>query len=95
MKKLFHDYGILQETISVFYDNISAINIFKNPVQHLKSKHIEICYYFIYDLVEDKIVCLEFIHTANQKIDIGVGIIPWISCVLCVLHINLKLVLIE
>ena len=42
MKKLLHDYGIPQETMSVFYDNTSAINLSKNPVQHLKSKHIEI-----------------------------------------------------
>ena len=76
MKKLLHDYGIPQETMSVFCDNTSTINLFKDLAQHLKSKHIEIFYYFIRDLVEDKIVCLEFIHTDNQKTDIGVGIIP-------------------
>ena len=70
MKKLLHDYGIPQETISVFCDNTNAINLSKNPVQHSKSKHIEIHYHFICDLVENKIVCLEFIHTDNQKVDI-------------------------
>ena len=70
MKKLLHDYGIPQDTMYVFCDNTSAINLFKNPVQHSKSKHIEICYHFIRDLVEDKVVCLEFIHTDNQKADI-------------------------
>ena len=70
MKKLLHDYGIPQETMSVFCDNTSAINLSKNPIQHSKSKHIEIRYHFIHDLVEDKIVCLEFIHTNNQKADI-------------------------
>ena len=54
----------------VFYDNTNAINLSKNPVQHLKSKHIEIQYHFIRDLVEEKIVCLEFINTTNQKADI-------------------------
>ena len=54
----------------VFCDNTSAINLFKNPVQYSKSKHIEIRYCFIRDLVEDKVVCLEFIHTNNQKVDI-------------------------
>ena len=70
MKKLLHDYGIYQYTMYVFYDNTSAINLSKNPVQHLKSKHIEIRYHFIRDLVEEKIVCLEFINTTNQKADI-------------------------
>ena len=70
MKKLLHDYGITQDTMCVFCDNTSAINLSKNPVQHSKSKHIEIRYHFIRDLVEKKIVYLEFINTDNQKADI-------------------------
>ena len=70
MKKLLHDCRIPQDTMCVFYDNTSAINLSKNRVQHSKSKHIEICYHFIRDLVKDKVMCLEFIHTDNQKADI-------------------------
>ena len=70
MKKLLHDYRIPQYTMCVFCDNTSAIYLSKNPVQHSKSKHIEIQYHFIWDLVEDKVVCLEFIHMDNQKADI-------------------------
>ena len=70
MKKLLHDYEIPQDTMCVFYDNTSAINLSKNPIQHSKSKHIEIYYHFIWDLVEEKVVCLELIHTNNQKVDI-------------------------
>ena len=70
MKKLLHDYGIPQDIMCVFCDNTNTINLSKNLVHHSKSKHIEICYHFIQDLVEDKVVCLEFIHTDNQKEDI-------------------------
>ena len=49
----------------VLCDNTSAINLSKNPVQHSKSKHIEIWYNFIQDLVEEKTVYLEFITTDN------------------------------
>ena len=70
MKKLLHDYGIPQDTMCVFCDNTNAINLSKNPIQHSKSKHIEIRYHFIRDLVEDKVACHEFIHTDNQKADI-------------------------
>ena len=65
MRKLLHDYGITQDTICVFCDNTSAINLSKNPIQHLKSKHIEIWYHFNWDLVEEKIVHLEFINSDN------------------------------
>ena len=67
MKKLLLDYGIPQDTMCVFCDNTSAINLSKNPVQYSKSKHIEIRYHFIRDLVEERVVCLEFIHTDNQR----------------------------
>ena len=42
MKKLLHDYGITQDTMCVFCDITSVINLSKNLVQHSKSKHIEI-----------------------------------------------------
>ena len=54
----------------VFCDNTSAINLSKNPVQHSKSKHIEIRYNFIPNLVEERVMYVEFIHTDNQKVDI-------------------------
>ena len=66
MKKLLTDYGISQDTMVVYCDNSSAIDISKNLIQHSKTKHIEIRYHFIRDLVERKIVCLEYIPTERQ-----------------------------
>ena len=63
MKNVLTDYGIFQDTLVVYCDNSSAIDISKNPVQHSKTKHIEIVYHFIRDFVERKIVCLEYIPT--------------------------------
>ena len=54
----------------VYCDNSSVIDIFKNSVQHSKTKHIEIRYHFIKDLVERKIVCLEYIPIERQNVDI-------------------------
>ena len=68
MKKLLSDYGITQDTMIVYCDNSSAIS--KNPVQHSKTKHIEIRYHFIRDLVERKIVALEYIPIERQNADI-------------------------
>ena len=70
IKKLLTDYGITQDTMVVYCDNSSAIDISKNPVQHSKIKHIEIRYHLIRDLVERKIVCLEYIPTERQSADI-------------------------
>ena len=54
----------------VYCDNSSAIDISKNLIQHSKTKHIEIIYHFIRDLVERKIVSLEYIPTKRQNADI-------------------------
>ena len=70
IKKLFGDYGLSQETMVVYYDNSSAIDISKNPVQHSKTKHIRIRYHFIKDLVERKVVALEYIPIKRQNADI-------------------------
>ena len=70
MKKVLTDYGISQDTMVVYCDNSSAIDISKNHIQHSKTKHIEIRYHFIRNLVERKIVCLEYIPTEHQNADI-------------------------
>ena len=67
MQKLLHDYGICQEHLPIYCDNISAINISKNPVQHSRTKHIEIRHQFIKELVEDGILTLKFIRIDDQK----------------------------
>ena len=70
MKKVLIDYGISQDTMVLYCDNSSAINISKNSVQHSKTKHIVIMYHFIRDLIERKIMCLEYIPTERQNADI-------------------------
>ena len=70
MKKLLGDYGISQDTMVVYCDNSSTIDISKNLVQHSKTKHIEIRYHFIKDLVERKIMALEYIPTERQNANI-------------------------
>ena len=70
MKKLLSDYGISQDTMVVYCDNSSTIDISKNLVQQSKTKHIEIKYHFIRDLVEGKIVALEYIPIEHQNANI-------------------------
>ena len=51
-------------------DNTSVINISKNPVQHARTKHIEIRHHFLRDCVEKKVVSINFIGTNDQIADI-------------------------
>jgi hypothetical protein len=63
MKTLLGDYGFSQDTMIINYDNTSAINISKNPVQHSRTKHIDIRHHFLHDLVESEVVYFSFILT--------------------------------
>ena len=56
--------------MTLFCDNLSAINISKNPIQHSRTKHIDIRHHFIRELVEDKAISLEHVTTENQIVDI-------------------------
>ncbi|KAL4573531.1 hypothetical protein LXL04_020341 [Taraxacum kok-saghyz] len=46
------DYGLNILDTPIFYDNDAAIQIVKNPVQHSKTKHIDINIHFIRDCFE-------------------------------------------
>ncbi|GKB54681.1 ribonuclease H-like domain-containing protein [Tanacetum coccineum] len=44
-------YNLLFRATLVYYDNVSAVYMSANPVQHQRTKHIEIDIYFVHDKV--------------------------------------------
>ena len=64
------EYNVSQNVMTLFCDNLSAINISKNPIQHSRTKHIDIRHHFIRDLVEDKVITLEHVATELQLADL-------------------------
>nr|KAJ0204837.1 hypothetical protein LSAT_V11C500258600 [Lactuca sativa] len=64
------DYGIKFSKTPIYFDNTSAIQITQNPVQHSKTKHIEIRHHFIRDNVEKGKVVLKHVKTSEQLADI-------------------------
>ncbi|CAM8894044.1 unnamed protein product [Rhodiola kirilowii] len=70
MKQMLKEYGVKQDVMTLYCDNMSAINISKNPVQHSRTKHIDIRHHFIRELVEKKIITLTHVSTEKQLADI-------------------------
>ncbi|KAK2376831.1 gag-protease polyprotein [Trifolium repens] len=70
MKQMLSEYNVEQDVLTLYCDNMSAINISKNHIQHSRTKHIDIRHHLIRDLVEDKVVTLEHVATDNQLADI-------------------------
>ncbi|KAJ9560607.1 hypothetical protein OSB04_005767 [Centaurea solstitialis] len=60
MRTQLRDYGFKFDKIPIYCDSKSAIAISCNPVQHKKTKHIDIRYHFIKDHVEKGTIELYF-----------------------------------
>nr|GMC79868.1 Retrovirus-related Pol polyprotein from transposon TNT 1-94 [Ipomoea batatas] len=60
----------VQGPMKIYVDNVSAINLAKNPVTHGRSKHIDIRYHFLRDQVEKRIIELVYCKSEDQLADI-------------------------
>ena len=49
MKATLNDFGIKFKKVPLLCDNESAIKLTNNPVQHARTKHIDIRHHFIRD----------------------------------------------
>ena len=66
MKQTLSDFNLIFEHVPIKCDNISAINISKNPVQHSRTKHIEIRNHFLRDHAQKSDITLEFVSIKDQ-----------------------------
>jgi len=53
LKQQLSDFDLNLSKIPLFCDNTSTINLTRNPMQHSKTKHIEIRHHFIKDYVNN------------------------------------------
>jgi hypothetical protein len=54
----------------VYCDNVSAVYMSSNPVQHQRTKHIEIDLHFVWERVAIGHVCVLHVPTSAQYADI-------------------------
>ena len=69
-KLLARLFDIDLEVTCIFCDNQSCIKLSENPVFHDKSKHVEIKYHYIRDLVQKGVMKLQYIGTDQQITDV-------------------------
>nr|GEW74089.1 putative ribonuclease H-like domain-containing protein [Tanacetum cinerariifolium] len=71
IRKLLNEIGYPpQEPSKVMRDNEAAIQISKNRIQHVRTKHIEIDRHFIKEKLEAEIITLPFVRSQDQVADI-------------------------
>ena len=62
--------GITVEMPILHCDSQSAIMLAKNPIFHAKTKHIDVKYHFIRDMLEEKLLELVKVYTDDNPADL-------------------------
>ena len=53
LQGLLDDLGVGQKQVTVFCDSQSAIHLAKNQVYHARTKHIDVRYHFVREIIEE------------------------------------------
>jgi hypothetical protein len=70
MRQTHRDYGYILSKVTLLCDNESAIPMADNPVEHSRTKHIDIRYYFLIDHQQKGDIEIAYVSTHNQLADI-------------------------
>jgi hypothetical protein len=70
MRQTLMDYGYKLITVPFLCDNESAIRMEDNPVEHSRTKHIDIRYHFLRDHQQMGDVEIAYVSTKEQLADI-------------------------
>ncbi|GJR99599.1 retrovirus-related pol polyprotein from transposon TNT 1-94 [Tanacetum coccineum] len=76
MRTQLTDYGFFFDKVPIYCDSKSVIAISCNPVQHTRTKHIDVRYHFIKDHVEKGTIELYFVGTEFQLADLFTKSLP-------------------
>nr|GEV19456.1 copia protein [Tanacetum cinerariifolium] len=70
MKQALIDYDIRLDNIPIMCDNKGAIDLSKNPMQHSRTKHIEIRHHFLRDNVQKGRISIDKVPSIDNITDI-------------------------
>ncbi|GKA26892.1 hypothetical protein Tco_0713060 [Tanacetum coccineum] len=70
MKQALVDYGVRLDDIPIMCDNKGAIDLSKNPVQHSRTKHIEIRHHYLHDNIQKGNIFIEKVSSEDNIADI-------------------------
>ena len=66
----------LAQTPQLFCDNIRALHLFVNPMFHVRSKHIELDFHFVWKKVAMSSLTTQHIPSSSQPTDIFTKSLP-------------------
>ncbi|GKB43220.1 retrotransposon protein, putative, ty1-copia subclass [Tanacetum coccineum] len=76
LRGLLKELGVKLNTVAVNYDNQDAINLSRNYVFHERTKHINVRYYFIREVLKAKTVKVLKVGTEHNVADALTKVVP-------------------
>ena len=74
--RLTEELGVEQEGVELHCDSQSAISLAKNTVHHARTKHIDVRYHLLRDVVEDGDIVLSKVDTKDNLADMLTKVVP-------------------
>ena len=89
LQELLDDLGIDHDLLKINCDIICAIYLAKNQVYHVRTKHIDIKFYFVWEILDEGDIELQKIYTKENSVDMLTKVILGVKFVHCkeLLHI--------
>ena len=87
---LIGDLGIVQEHMEVHYDRQSAICLAKNQIHHARTKHIDVRFYFVREIVDEGDILLQKISTIDNPADMLTKVVSGIKFQHCLDLVNIS-----
>ncbi|KAG8492742.1 hypothetical protein CXB51_010463 [Gossypium anomalum] len=81
--------GLVQEHINVYCDSQSAVHLAKNQVYHARTKHINVRFYFVREIIDEGKICLQKIKTADNSADMMTKVVTATKFEHCLNLINI------
>ena len=69
LKKFLRKLGLKQGEYLVYCDSQSAMDLIKNATYYARTKHVDVSYHWIREVIDKNLMKFENIHTDNNPSD--------------------------
>ncbi|KAJ4744606.1 Gag-Pol polyprotein [Rhynchospora pubera] len=83
LKRLLAQFGLKQMEYVVHCDNQGAIHLSKNAAYHSRTKHIDVRYHFIRDVLDHRKLVVRKVHTKENVADMFTKVVPPDKVIFC------------
>jgi len=91
LQGLLDDLGINQDLLKINCDSMSDVYLAKNQEYHARTKHIDVRFHFVREILDEGDIELQKVHTKENPADILTKVILRVKFIHCkeLLHILL------